>query len=278
MVDPLPHDTRALVRPSQALAHFRLQRWRPGPPLGRFVDWFWRTEWHLDEPFVQPIVTYPAVNVVVQADGSFTATGVQTGNDGRRIEGDGWAIGAKFRVAGFRPFTTTPVSTITGWSGPAEHVLGATAGGIAAAVVAATDPLDAVAAMAAGLGPLAPTAPTTGEALSDLVEAAVAEDPPVTRVDELAARAGTSVRSLQRRFAEHVGLSPKAVLERYRAQAAGEAALDPDQPWAEVAVRLGYADQAHLTQDLRTHFGAPPAQYARAEAAGRSDERGVRSR
>ncbi len=267
MGDRRHREARGLVRPSQADDAFRIDRFPAPPPLDRFIDRFWRTEWHLREPFVQSIVTFPVVNLVIQADGSAMVSGVQRHNDERALDGDGWALGAMFRPAGFRPFVAAPLSTYADQRLPAAEVFGPAFDEVAAAVVGAEGGPAAVAALSQFLLERAPTETTPGEALSDLVETAVAEQPPVTRVDDLADRAGVSARSLQRLFAEHVGVSPKVVLHRYRVQAAGEAARDPARSWTDEAQRLGYADQAHLTADLSRHFGAPPATYARGEAA-----------
>jgi transcriptional regulator GlxA family with amidase domain len=71
------------------------------------------------------------------------------------------------------------------------------------------------------------------------------------------------VRTLQRRFRSNLGVSPKWVLGRFRLQ---EAALaleqDPDVDLAALAVRLGWYDQAHLTNAFRRLLGETPAQYA----------------
>jgi AraC-like DNA-binding protein len=60
-----------------------------------------------------------------------------------------------------------------------------------------------------------------------------------------------------------VGVSPKWVLQRYRLQEAAERmasgeATDP----AELALDLGYFDQAHFGNDFRRYVGIPPAAYA----------------
>ena len=75
MVQSIANDPRAIVRPSVAFDHFTMQQWAPDPPNDRFITRYWKTAWDLPEPFVQPIVTYPAVNVVVQADGSAVVSG-----------------------------------------------------------------------------------------------------------------------------------------------------------------------------------------------------------
>ncbi len=51
----------------------------------------------------------------------------------------------------------------------------------------------------------------TAEKVAAIV-ARIAAEPDITRVDTLADRLGSSVRRLQRSFAEHVGVSPKWVI------------------------------------------------------------------
>jgi AraC-like DNA-binding protein len=266
-MDDLPSDLRAIVRPMQALRHFTLERFDPDARLGRFVDRFWRTSWDLPEPFEQTIVAFPVVNLVFQADGSATFTGVQRSRDERRLEGTGWALGAMFRPGGFRPLSGVSMATLTGRRFPAEGLFGPPVRELAAALIRTDDILEQVRLITAFLDRLLPDEPTIGEDLSALIEAAASDAQPVTQVSELARRHRTSVRTLQRLFAEHVGMGPKAVLDRYRVLAAAELARNPPASWSEVVHRLGYADQAHLTADLSSTFGAPPAAYARDQSS-----------
>jgi AraC-like DNA-binding protein len=81
------------------------------------------------------------------------------------------------------------------------------------------------------------------------------------RVDDLARRLGVHVRSLERRFVEHLGLPPKrlARLVRLRHLLArlhrgGYGTL------ADLAHACGYADQAHMTRDFRDLTGRPPGE------------------
>jgi transcriptional regulator GlxA family with amidase domain len=89
----------------------------------------------------------------------------------------------------------------------------------------------------------------------------------VSRVEQLATLAGISVRTLQRLFDYHVGVSPSFVIRRWRIIEAAEAAQQAIAEggewsgWATVAAELGYADQAHLTRDFRRHLGTSPAVY-----------------
>jgi len=84
------------------------------------------------------------------------------------------------------------------------------------------------------------------------------------RVDVLAAAAGTGVRRVQRLFAEHVGVGPKVAIRQARL-AEVRARLDAgaaDVDWADLAAELGYADQAHLSRDVRALLGEPPTAHA----------------
>jgi AraC-like DNA-binding protein len=100
------------------------------------------------------------------------------------------------------------------------------------------------------------------EQAAGLVER-ITGDPGLRRVDQLAAAAGMSARSLQRLFAGYVGVSPKWVMRRARLHEAAERADGGELvDWAELAADLGYSDQAHLTRDFTTTIGVPPTHYA----------------
>jgi AraC-like DNA-binding protein len=87
-------------------------------------------------------------------------------------------------------------------------------------------------------------------------------------VDAIAAFAGCSPRQLERDFRARVGLSPKGLSRIARFQnvlrlsrARGRA------PWAEIAARCGYADQAHLIREFRDLAGVSPASGDAADGA-----------
>ena len=90
-----------------------------------------------------------------------------------------------------------------------------------------------------------------------------------SRVDEVAERLGLLPRTLRRRFAAQVGLSPKRFgrvqrLQRVVRGLDGWAQVD----WADTAARHGYCDQAHLADDFRDLAGVTPARYLRSRVNG----------
>jgi AraC-like DNA-binding protein len=60
-----------------------------------------------------------------------------------------------------------------------------------------------------------------------------------------------------------LGRGPKWVARRSRLQEVALALATTDDDLAEVANRLGYTDQAHLTRDFRAVAGVTPGQHRR---------------
>ncbi|HYJ08843.1 MAG TPA: helix-turn-helix transcriptional regulator [Polyangiaceae bacterium] len=77
-------------------------------------------------------------------------------------------------------------------------------------------------------------------------------------VAELARGVGVTERTLHRGFVEWVGASPKLLSRTLRSRAAVELACGTEA-LVEVAAELGYADQAHLSRELRELWGVTPA-------------------
>ena len=73
---------------------------------------------------------------------------------------------------------------------------------------------------------------------------------------------GASPTQLARVFRQVFGIAPHAYLTGRRLDAARDRILD-GEPLAEVAVDVGFADQAHLSRRFRSFLGVPPGRFAR---------------
>jgi len=269
MVEPAERDTRGILAPGPGLARFALRRHAPSPGVSRFVDRYWVVTWDLpaDEPHTQEVLVHPVVNLVF-GDGPARLSGVRRTRFRRTLAGQGMVLGAMFRPAGFSPFSDRPLDALTDRELDLAEVIGPDAAVLATDVDAAPDEDAMVAVVDRFWADRVPAHRLQSENVTELVDKVIA-DPLLNRVDDLAAIAGCTVRQLQRLFAEHVGISPKWVIRRYRLYDAAErAAREPDLDWARVAAELGYADQAHLTRDFAAAIGLPPARYAERCRAG----------
>jgi AraC-like DNA-binding protein len=263
MVRPVGEDARGIVTPEAGLEHFRLDRYPPSQAVARFVDRYWVTTWDLRgrPSYTQQVLTHPVVNVVF-TEGTALAYGVMKRIDSRTLRGAGWALGIMFRPAGFRPFLDRPATAITDRAVPLPELFGPAAAELSRRVHGAADDEERAGLADAFLAAIVPPGPQPSELTTAIAERAAA-DASLDRVDALAAWAGMGVRQLQRRFADHVGISAKALIRRYRLyEAAEQARLRRDVDWADLAVRLGYSDQPHLSRDFSALLGMPPRQYA----------------
>lgn len=256
----------AILRPSDAQQRIEVGRAEPDPDLAGLVDYFWWVRWDTPTPYEQEVVPRPVVHVsaeLVAGSPRLLVHGVHPRMFHRRLEGTGHTVAVGFRPAGFRPFLRADVATLGGLEVAAAEVLGIDDRPVAEEVLACERPEDGAALLAAWLRGLEPDEDPLVADLAALVERAE-EDTSLVRAEQLADLAGVSLRTLQRRFHAYVGIGPKWVVQRFRlldVTAAAHAGADVD--WADLAARLGYADQSHLIRAFTQLVGHPPASYAR---------------
>jgi AraC-like DNA-binding protein len=83
-------------------------------------------------------------------------------------------------------------------------------------------------------------------------------------VHRVARALGMSERSLHRDLVRWSGLAPKPLARILRMQRCLAALRNGRMPLALLALRLGYADQAHMTRELKTLAGVTPRDVIRA--------------
>jgi AraC-like DNA-binding protein len=247
-----------------AADRFTLSRHLPPDDLAPFLDYWWVVRWDLrgQPPHEQAILPHPNVTLAFEASGA-GVFGVDRSIFKRRLTGLDKGLGVRFRPGGFHPFYRQPIATLTDRVVPARQVFGAAADEACAAVMSPGADDGAMIAAAEKLlrGFGAVPDPVTAQ-VAAMVER-ISADPGLRRVAALAEAFGVPERRLQRLFAEYVGVSPKWVLRRARLlEAARRADAGDVVDWAELALDLGYADQAHLTRDFTATLGVSPARYA----------------
>ena len=90
------------------------------------------------------------------------------------------------------------------------------------------------------------------------VASQIFDENPGCSVGSVADRSGVSVRTLERRFAEHVGVTPKEYQRIRRLNRATSMVLFGGVTWSEAAHASGYSDQAHLNHDFKDMTGTTP--------------------
>nr|WP_068888626.1 helix-turn-helix domain-containing protein [Pedobacter panaciterrae] len=83
-----------------------------------------------------------------------------------------------------------------------------------------------------------------------------------TPIENLASNACMSIRQLERKFIERLGLSPKQYSKFIRfTNAHRMKSLFPDISWGDIAIRCGYFDQMHMIHDFKSIAACNPRQF-----------------
>ncbi|MET9626910.1 helix-turn-helix domain-containing protein [Lentzea sp. NPDC006480] len=249
-------DTRGIVDARELFSRVRFRRRVPCAELQPYLEHYWLIDGTLDEPYTSYVVPHPSVNVVFEHGYAHPEiAGVALGLFSHVLDGPIRVAGVQFRPGGFRPFRDEPVSRWTGKRVRQTDIP-------SSPVLDVEDEDERVAALDAFLLSWGPTPDAQATLAMDLVQQ-IREDREIRKVTDFARAAGVSVRTMQRLFADYVGVSPKWVILRYRIHEALERA-ESEVEWSRLAADLGYSDQAHLVRDFTQTVGVSPAAYARA--------------
>ena len=260
-------EPRGILVPRFATGTFRHERLAPCAQLAGLVEHYWFVGWDMQDhpPQQQETLPHPNVHLVIEHD-SDGVYGVHTARYTKLLAGQGFAFGIKFKPGGFRPFLGRAVAEIADQRVALAQAFGADGDELARQVRAchgATAPVAMAAAAEGFLLARQPHADADAGRAAALV-AAIAGDPAMLTVDALAEQAGINKRTLQRLFQQYVGVGPKWVIKRYRmheAVAQLQAGAAPDL--AQLALSLGYYDQAHFIKEFTALVGKPPGEYLR---------------
>jgi AraC-like DNA-binding protein len=259
---------RGVVGRAASTSAFDLDRWMPSSPTARFVEHFWSVTWDLRgrPAFDSTVITFPSLHLTHE-----------WGDDGRRhgfplpntlvhgvvervfhttISERGAVVGARFRPGGYTARFGRDASELTGRIQPVDDELFGGPIYLEQSLGAASGRLDEL--IGGYRGELDPTYVS----LLPLLER-IESDERLHRVEQVMRHSPWSTRTTQRVFRRYVGVPVKWVLCRYRLQqAALEIESHPGIDHADLAVRLGWYDQAHFINDFRAMMGTTPGEYA----------------
>ena len=276
--EPVQQDTRGILDPWLLRERVQLTRYPPTAPLLGVIDRFWAVRWDLPghTEHRQQVLTHPCANLSVgPADGRGDDSAIQARLFGvgrrltsRTLRGSGWTVAAMTTVGGLGALIDGSAAAWTDQAAGLGTALGIDEDRLVGRVVELADEASRVAELAHVLaGACRPERLEAAREVAGVAKRAE-NDRGIRRLADLAERAGSSERRLQRMFRQFAGVSPVWVVRRYRLLEAAETVRNGDAvSWAELAADLGYADQAHLIRDFRAAVGRTPAEYADAQRA-----------
>jgi len=255
--------TPGILRADEGRGRYELTRYEPALELKLYIQHYWRVDWDLRgrEPFRQPVLSHPNVNLVFEP-GNTRIYGIWEKTATQTLEGLGSVFAIKFNPGGFYPFWRKPLSLLTRGTADVAEVFGAEAVALESDILAAGVE-EQVERIDRFLLARLPEPDRNVELVNGLVAELVA-DRAIVQVEQLAERFGIGVRTLQRLFDKYVGVSPKGVIQRFRMhEIAGRIDKGEALDWSALSLDMGYYDQAHFIKDFKAVLGATPDEYAR---------------
>lgn len=247
---------------------FDLARWAPSDDAARWVEHFWSVTWDLrgQPPVESAVITFPSMHVTHEwgTDSprhghplpASLIHGVVDHVFSTTLSGTGSVVGVRFRPGGFATRFARSANGYTGRVVPVDGELFDSPVHFEDDVAATAARMDDAIA-ATRVGDL-----TTYTELTRLM-GRIRDDAGIRRVADVMAHSPWSTRTTQRVFGSLVGVTAEWVVRRYRLQqAALELETNPDVDGADLAVRLGWYDQAHFINDFRVMLGCTPGEYA----------------
>lgn len=239
-------------------------RYLPSPSLDFFIEHHWTVEWDLrgKEPRLAETLPHPSIHLVIDKNQS-RIQGILQGKFSYLLKDSGKVWGVKFKPGSFFPFYQKPVHTIRNRSIPIDSVFSEDVLGLEKAILSAKNDQERLETMEQILLRNLPPLDENVLWIQEVIQY-ILKNPDVHKVDDLASRLRMNKRTLQRQFSRYVGVTPKWVIQRYRLHEAAERLENgQDVDGIQLALDLGYFDQAHFIKDFKTIVGKSPEQYSK---------------
>ncbi|HET8842607.1 MAG TPA: AraC family transcriptional regulator [Ktedonobacteraceae bacterium] len=256
--------TEGTLRVQTGDRHFQSSQYMPEKDISFFVEHYWTVEWDFrdQEPYLSQNLPHPSVHLSFEPDCA-RVVGVVKGRFSYLLKDTGRVFGVRFKPGAFYPFVQVPVSLFTDKSLGLLATFGRAGKQLEIAMLARESVSTKIELIETFLRERLPERDASIALIEQIIDHIIMNRE-VTRVDDLEKQFGLGKRSLQRLFSQYVGVPPKWIIRRYRLhQAAERMMLGEERDWSQLALDLGYFDQAHFIKDFKTVIGRAPAEYAK---------------
>ncbi|XDD54593.1 DUF6597 domain-containing transcriptional factor [Leptospira sp. WS4.C2] len=254
--------TRGVLRQTKANLVAKHNRFFANTKLDFFIEHFWTVSWDLTgkEPYLAETLPYPSIHIVFEK-GNSKIFGVTKGRFSILLEGKGSVFGIKFRPGGFYPFFQKNISTLTNKTIPISELTKSEILPLENEIFQKEDEESRIKIIETWLENILPESDPKIPLINSVIDK-IKEDRSIQSVDQISKLFSINLRSLQRLFREYVGVSPKWVIQRFRIQEVAER-IEKEKSihYAEMALELGYYDQAHFIKDFKNTIGLSPEEY-----------------
>ncbi|BDA79513.1 AraC family transcriptional regulator [Leptospira kobayashii] len=254
--------TRGVLRQNKAELEAEHARYFANKDLDFFIEHYWTVRWDLSDkdPYLAETLPYPSIHIVFDRSGS-KIYGITKGRFSYLLKDKGSVFGIKFRPGAFYPFFKKNVSLLTDKTLEIDQVFPINVSRLENEIFKKEDDEDRIQIVESWLKNHIPEKDPNISYINSIIDK-IKEDREIRSVDKIVKLFSIGKRSLQRLFKEYVGVSPKWVIQRYRLHEVAEKIEKTEKVnFAELALDLGYYDQAHFIKDFKNTIGLSPEEY-----------------
>lgn len=250
-----------------------LTRFYPQPNFQHYIEHYWYITWQLpkDKTHQQSVIPHPNTHLIFLRNQSHIQ-GVCKKKYNHSLAGIDNLIGVKFTPAGFYAFAKQAALSMNELCDKAvsiDDVFNVNWIELENEVFSLTNPVDKIAHIDNVLFSAIVNSFTEDKNIV-LINTIVTEiecNPSLMRVSDVSCHFSMSQRKLQRLFSQYIGVTVKWVISRYRIHDALTKIDNIDSNkqfnWVNLAVQLGYYDQAHFIHAFSQLIGQTPNDYQR---------------
>lgn len=257
--------TRGVVVDDPTRKHLSIRQFVPSQPdLVPWLEHVWMVAWDMPggQQHMQRTVPFPLFNLVVDQRRGSALFGCTRSYFEYPLQGSGWVVGFRFKSAFQGAFHDGPAVELTDGFAPATSFL---APDILQPLEGVNGRLPTREDIAASLRNLCDVAKPVSDVARRVnqMTAFIEAHGDLFRVADLATEFSLTERTLQRQFEAHLGMTPKAVIERFRIHNTLANCASGEETFSDLALQLGYFDQSHFINAFKRIVGCSPADYAK---------------
>jgi len=255
-------DITGVLYQEKAKLNYDLRRYFPDAEIADLVEQFWLVDWRLEngKEHIQQNLPDPNFHLVFE-NGRAKLIGPVSKVYSYKMTAEGQIFAVKFKAGALAELLTEPMTHFVDQEREAAEYFGAEVNELASVLQKPASDGEVVDKIHAFLTPFVRKATTQRQAVEQQLSL-IKQNAEITKVEQLAKHANTSVRTLQRNFIKYFGLTPKWLIRKYRLHQALTKLESEEVDIAEVVESLGYTDQPHLIRDFKEILGVTPNYYS----------------
>ncbi|NRA89420.1 MAG: helix-turn-helix domain-containing protein, partial [Rhizobiales bacterium] len=213
----------------------------------------------------QQVIPHPSCHLTFLKNNS-TFNGIQQNIYQHKLSGRGNIVGTKFTPAGFQPFAKQAIMRmpeITNQTINIKNIFKIDVKPFEKTILDLKNHQDKIQKIEQEIFDNIPSIDDHIIRLNHLVKQ-IETNKNIRKVKDISNLFDLDERQIQRLFSKYIGINAKWIINRYRIHDALDA-LAPAQEfnWSELALELGYFDQAHFIKDFKQLVGNSPAKYSK---------------